>query len=96
METINIGYVKLYIQKESGNLYIKDKQTMESKPIKFGLYGADNELIGLRDYMNIRNINIKQAIEELEKCNAVLVGHVFNVMFYTDEDKDLLLTLLRQ
>ena len=57
---------------------------MESKPIKFGLYGADNELIGLRDYMNIRNIDIKQAIEELENCNIVLVGHVFNVMFYRD------------
>lgn len=55
---------------------------MESKPIKFGLYGADNELIGLRDYMNIRNIDIKQAIEELENCNIVLVGHFLGCESY--------------
>lgn len=95
MEVLQVGLIKMYINKELGNLYVGDKKSGESKSIKYGLYGADNELIGLRDYINIRNIDIKEAIDELEGCNAVLIGPTFNITFYTEEDKDMFSSLLK-
>lgn len=79
------GISKMYITKKETNLYVKDK-TGDSRLIEYGLYDSSSDPIGLRDYMNIRDIKIQDAVEELEECEAVLVGHHFGIAFYTEKD----------
>lgn len=88
MKTIMTPYGKIYGYKESGRLFIKDrtKETSESKPIKFGAYINHNEPMYLWDYMKIRGIELKEAIDELLQIDAVLIGNRFEVCFYEEED----------
>ena len=85
IKTLKHGYVTMYIIKERGCLYVRDKQG-ESRPIMYGVYDLDRNPIGLRDYINIRGIDIHKALEELEGCGAVLLGYIFEIAFYTEEE----------
>jgi hypothetical protein len=61
MEIVKRGYVTIYIEKESENLYVRDKNG-KSSPVKYGVYGEERYPIGLREYMNIKNISAKKAL----------------------------------
>ena len=85
-KVLKYGNITMYIHKESGNLYVKDNIDGEHKPVLYGLYGSENYPIGLRDYMNIRKVDIITALKELESCNAVLLSDTFSIAFYEEED----------
>lgn len=81
------GYSTVYVHKESGNLYVKDKQG-KSRPIQYGVYDSDQSPVGLKDYMNIKGIDIHKALEELESCNVVFLSNTFSIAFYEEEDME--------
>lgn len=85
IKIVKIKYGNVYIYKESGNLYVKDK-TGESRKIQYGLYGTEQCPVGLRDYMNIRGISLIEAANELTELGVVLITANFNICFYEEAD----------
>lgn len=84
LKIINTKYGRLYICHESENLYVRDKNG-KSKPIKYGAYVSVNEPLSLRDYMNIKNFMLEEAVNILNSVGAVLLGNAFNICFYDEE-----------
>ena len=84
MEIINVPgryAIKLYVEKESGNLHVRNIDMGVHMPLMYAVYSADREPLCLRDYMNIREIRLIEAVKELEASNAVLLGNSFNIGF---------------
>ena len=92
---INFKLAKIRVRKESGNLYVKDENKV-SRPVLFGLYGPDDEPIGLRDYANLRELPPNEALNELTKAKAVLMGNTFQICFYEEKDIEVLLDLIKK
>ena len=91
MEIINVPgryAIKLYVEKESGNLHVRNIDMGVHMPLMYAVYSADREPLCLRDYMNIREIRLIEAVKELETSNAVLLGNSFNIRFFCKEDSD--------
>ena len=91
MEIINVPgryAIKLYVEKESGNLHVRNIGMGVHMPLMYAVYSADREPLCLRDYMNIREIRLIEAVKELEASNAVLLGNSFNIGFFCKEDSD--------
>ena len=91
MEIINVPgryAIKLYVEKESGNLHVRNIDMGVHMPLMYAVYSADREPLCLRDYMNIREIRLIEAVKELEASNAVLLGNSFNIGFFCKEDSD--------
>lgn len=80
---IKVGIRTIYIYKESGNLYIRDKDG-ESRPILFGAYVL-SEILCLRNYMNIMRLSLEDAVKVLNDCDVVLSGNCFNIYFHDEE-----------
>lgn len=79
-----LGLCRFYVGKERGNTYVKDKDGV-SKPLQFAIYCDENEVLTLRDYMNLKTLTIKKAVSELEDTGIVLIGHTFSFYFYDME-----------
>ena len=95
MEIINVPgryAIKLYVEKESGNLHVRNIDMGVHMPLMYAVYSADREPLCLRDYMNIREIRLIEAVKELEASNAVLLGNSFNIGFSV---KKILISLKR-
>ena len=85
MKKVKLGLANIYINKESGNCWIKDKKG-ESRPILYGVYLNDNEPLGLKYFMSLSCLTITEAVDFLEKSNAVLLSNTFDINFYNIDD----------
>jgi len=74
-----MGLATIYIYKESGNLWVS------KKPIMFSAVGYDNEPLALRDYMNLKEITLEEAVRILNECGVILLRHTFDICFYDEE-----------
>jgi len=82
---VKIGLANIRIHKESGNLYVKNKEG-NSEPIMYGAYSGHAEQLNLRGYMNLKSLNLEQAAAELLETGAVLLGSTFEICFYKLSD----------
>jgi hypothetical protein len=85
LKEILINGVNVAIEKKSGRTTRKDKRDGKFKPVKFNL-SHNGASIGLKGFMTIKDIDIKQAVKELEACNSLLVGEKFEIIFFEEAD----------
>ena len=80
---INYNRVKMYIYKESGNLHVRNKEGVH-QPLLYKAYDGGQNPVCLRDYMNIREITLIDAVKELDELGCVLTDHYFEIGFFSE------------
>lgn len=92
---VKIRGCSLYIEKEAGRTYVRNTDG-QHKPIEYAVYLSERMPVGLRDYMNIKGLSAKEALNELEECSAYLMGPMFQICFFTESDSKKFAELIAQ
>lgn len=86
IRSFKIGYSYIHIREENGKTSVLNKDKVFT-PIKYAAFltmGTTEDLT-LRDYMMMTGLKLKEAVERLDECGVVLLGHDFKVNFFDKE-----------